>query len=208
MKKTLLSSARLALGLLALSSAAAFAAGPAPAPAAAALPVPKILIIDRSAILQATKVGQDIARQMQAFQNQAKNDMAAQGKALQAEGQALQQQVAILSGDAKQKKIDAFEQKQQALQLQAQRKEQQMQYTFLKAQQTVSQALQPIVNSLMQQRGANMLLDRTAVMAINGDARQFDITPQAIDQLNQKMPSIKLTLENPPAGMAAPAPAK
>ena len=48
------------------------------APAAPpALPAPKILVIDRGAILQFSKVGQDIARQVQGYANQAKNDMAA-----------------------------------------------------------------------------------------------------------------------------------
>jgi len=82
---------------------------PAPPPqnAAAALPAPKVLVINRQAILQSSKVGQDIARQAQAYAAQAKADMDAQGKALQTEGQALQQQIAILAPDVKQKKIDA-----------------------------------------------------------------------------------------------------
>ncbi len=191
--------------LFALTANAALAAT-APAPAAPPpLPAPKILVIDRQSILQFSKVGQDIARQMQAYANQAKNDLTAQNKALQAEGQALQQQIAILSGDAKQKKIDAFQAKEQGLQLAAQRKEASIQYTAVKAQQTVFQALGPIVQILIQQRGANMILDKNAVVFANSSA--FDITPQAIDQLNQKMPALKVTLEQAPAG-PAPAPAK
>jgi outer membrane protein len=196
MKKTALSAA-----LFALSTGAALAAGPAPAAPPAQLPAPKILVIDRQAIMQFSKVGQDIARQVQGFANQARNDMAAQSKALQTEGQALQQQVAILSGDAKQKKIDAFQAKEQGLQAAAQRKEAAVQYTAMKAQQAVSQALQPIVTSLMQQRGANMLLDKSAVLAVNNGV--FDITQTAIDQLNQKMPTLKVNLESPPANPPA-----
>jgi Skp family chaperone for outer membrane proteins len=205
MRKSLLFTA-----LLLALSANAMAAGTAP-PAASPgpPPAPKILVIDRAAILQFSKVGQDITRQMQAFAAQAKNDMAGQSKALQAEGQALQQQIAILSGDAKQKKIDAFQAKEQGLQATAQRREAAIQYTLFKAQQTVSQTLGPIVQTIMQQRGANMLLDKTAVVAATNGA-QFDITQQSIDSLNQKMPSLKLTLENPPAApsQAPAAPAK
>ena len=64
-------------------------------------PQAKIVVIDRAAIMQFSKVGQDIAKQMQAYANQAKNDLSAQGKALQAEGRTLQQQVAILAPDVK-----------------------------------------------------------------------------------------------------------
>jgi Skp family chaperone for outer membrane proteins len=204
MRKTLLAATLLALSAALAGPALAAGATPPPPQAQA----PKILVIDRSAIMQFSKVGQDVSRQIQGFANQAKNDMAAQSKALQAEGQALQQQVAILSGDAKQKKIDAFQAKEQGLQVTAQRKEAAIQYTALKAQQTVSQTLGPIVQTIMQQRGATMLLDKTAVVALNANAAQFDITQQAIDGLNQKMPSLKVTLENPPAGPAPAAPAK
>ena len=53
---------------------------------------------------------------MQAYANQAKDELAGQGKALQAEGRTLQQQVAILAPDVKAKKLAAFQAKEQALQ--------------------------------------------------------------------------------------------
>ena len=190
---------------IAFSTTAAFAQGkPAAPPPAAQLPAPKILVINRQAILQFSKVGQDIQRQVQAYANQAKNDMAAQSKALQAEGAALQQQVAILSGDAKQKKIDAFQSKENGLQATAQRKEMAIQGGLLKAQGQVEQVLGPILQGLLQQRGANMILDKNAVVFANSAA--FDITQPAIDQLNQKLSSLKVTLDASAA--PAPAPAK
>src|SRR5690349_7225041 len=79
-------------------------------------PQAKIVVIDRAAIMQFSKVGQDIARQMQTYANQAKQDLSSQGKALQAEGRNLQQQVAILAPDVKQKRLDAFRAKEEALQ--------------------------------------------------------------------------------------------
>ena len=186
MNKTLI----LALAFTAMALPA-FAAGP-PAP-----PVPKIVVINRGAILQFSKVGQDIARQIQGFANQAKGEVAAQGKALQAEGQALQQQIAILAPDAKQKKIEAFQAKEANLQGAAQRKEQAIQGGLMRAQQAVEVVLGPILQTLMQQRGANMILDKNAVVFVNNNS--FDITPQAIDVLNQKMSSYKVTLGAPPA---------
>ena len=174
----------------------ALAAPPAPPPPAQ-LPAPKILVINRSQILQMSKVGQDIGRQVQALANQAKADMAAQSRALQAEGAALQQQVAILAPDAKQKKIEAFQAKEQALQGQAQRKEAQIQGGLDAAQRQVAGVLEPILAGLMQQRGANLILDKTAVVFANNSA--FDITQAAIDQLNAKMSSVKVTLATPGA---------
>jgi len=97
MKKTLL--------MLAL---AGFTLPVAATPVLADPPQAKIVVIDRAAIMQFSKVGQDIAKQMQTYANQAKQDLSAQGKALQAEGRNLQQQVAILAPEVKQKRLDAF----------------------------------------------------------------------------------------------------
>jgi outer membrane protein len=199
MKKTLLFSLTLFV------STAALAAPPAPpvavinAGAQQGIPTPKIVVINRSAILQSSKVGQDIGRQVQALSNQAKADLNGQAKALEAQAQVLQQQIAILSPDAKAAKVKDFESKQAALQAQAQKKESMIQGGFLQAQNAVAQALQPILAQLMQQRGANMMLDKNAVMMANDN--RFDITGPAIEMLNAKMSTYKVQLAPLPPGM-------
>ena len=200
MKKLLLAAVLVAL------PGTVFAQGQRPAPQQQAnqLPAPKILVINRPAIMQASKVGQDIARQVRAYADQAKREMEGQAKALQTEAQTLQQQIAILAPDAKQKKIDEFQKKEANLQAQAQRREQQIQGGVMVAQQQVESVMGPILQGILQQRGANMILDKSAVVFAASSA--FDITQTAIDQLNRKMSSVKVTLQNPPSG--APAPAK
>lgn len=192
MKKTLLGAL-----LVVAASAPALAANPPPPPPQ------KILLIDRQAILRFSKVGQDVARQIETMGNQAKGEIAGQQKALQAEAQQIQQQIAILAADAKAKKVQAFEAKQAGLQAAAQRKEQAIQGGFMTAQQTIAKALEPILQNLMQQRGANMILDKNALVYASPQAVQaFDITQPAIEQLNQKLPSLKVSLAT------APVPAK
>jgi len=165
-------------------------------PALADPPQAKIVVIDRAAIMQFSKVGQDIAKQMQAYANQAKNDLQAQGKALQAEGRNLQQQVAILAPDVKQKRLDAFRAKEQALQGAAQRKDDQLKAGFAQARQAMEQQLGPILQQLVKERGANLVLDKQAVVFANNNG--FDITGEAINRLNQKLPGFKVNLNAPP----------
>ena len=160
-------------------------------------PQAKIVVIDRAAIMQFSKVGQDIAKQMQTYANQAKNDLSAQGKSLQAEGRNLQQQVAILAPDVKQKRLDAFRAKEEALQGAAQRKDEQLKVAFGQARQTMEQTLGPILQQLVKERGANMVLDKQAVVFANNSG--FDITGEAINRLNQKLPSFKIDLNAKPA---------
>jgi outer membrane protein len=193
MKKLLL-----ATTLVIAASAPALAANPPPPPQ-------KILLIDRQAILRFSKVGQDVARQIEVMGNQAKGEIAGQQRALQAEAQQLQQQIAILAADAKAQKVKAFEAKQAGMQAAAQRKEQAIQGGFMVAQQTIAKTLEPILQNLMQQRGANMILDKNALVYASPQAVQaFDITMPAIDQLNQKLPALKVSQAAPPA----PVPAK
>jgi len=192
MKKTLL-----AITLMIAATAPALAANPPPAPAPMSQ---RILLIDRQAILRFSKVGQDVAHQIEGYGNQAKADIAGQQKALQAEAQQLQQQIAILAADAKAQKVKAFEAKQAGLQAAAQKKEQAIQGGFLAAQQTIAKTLEPILQALMQQRGANMILDKNALVYASPQAVQaFDITQPAIEQLNQKLPALKVSLAAPPA---------
>ena len=175
---------------------AGFAASAFAAPALADPPQPKIVVLDRAAILQFSKVGQDIARQMQAYANQAKADLSAQGRSLQNEGRTLQQQVAILAPDVKEKRLEAFRAKEQALQGAAQRKDEQLKAGFAQARMTMEQALGPILQQLVKERGANLVLDKQAVVFAN--AAGFDITADAINRLNQKLPALKVNLNAPP----------
>ena len=166
-------------------------------------PQPKIVVLDRGALLQLSKAGQDIARQMQAYSAQAKNDLAARGKALQEEGRNLQQQVAILAPDLKAKKVAAFQAKEQALQGEVQKKDEQMRAAFAQARAAMEQKLGPILQQLVKERGANLVLDKQAVVYATQNG--FDITGDAINQLNQQMPSLKVNFNvTPPAAPAAP----
>ncbi len=118
-----------------------------------------------------------MAHQVEAYGNQAKAEIAGQQKALQAEGAAASAADRHPGADAKAKKIEDFEAKQNGLQAAAQKKEQMIQGGFLKAQQTIAQTLEPILQTLMQQRGANMILDKNAVVYASPQAvSAFDIT--------------------------------
>lgn len=165
-------------------------------------PQPKIVVLDRTAIMTFSKAGQDIAKQMQAYSNQAKNELSARGKALQNEGRALQQQVAILAPDLKAKKLADFQAREQALQADVQRKDEQMRGGFAQARMTMEQKLGPILQQLVKERGANLVIDKQAVV-FAPQAQGFDITADAIKRLDQQMPSLKVTFNAP-----APAPAK
>ena len=148
--------------------------------------------------MRASKVGQDIVRQINAYTDQAEKDLRGQGAALQKDGAAFQQQAAILSNDVKNRKLKELQARRAGLQAQAQKKQNLIQGGFIKARQQVEQALGPVLQGIMAERGANLLLDRNAVVLGTVDV---DITGLAVQRLNQKMPSLKVELVPPPPGM-------
>lgn len=188
--------------LLAGLSQAVLAAPPGPpAKPPVGTPNPKILVIDRAAILRGSVVGQNIMKQVQQLTIAAENGLKAKDAALRKEGQALQQQLAILAPAVKAAKIRAFEVKQKSLQDDVQKQQGLIQGGVLIARQQVERALGPILQKIMAERGANLLLDRNAVVLGTVDV---DVTGLAIQRLNQSLPNVKVTLAPLPPGAAAP----
>jgi outer membrane protein len=171
------------------------AAPPPPAPAAhpapTSTPDPKILVIDRNAILRASKAGQSIVAQLQGFSKSAEGEFKAQGDALRKEGEALKAQIAILAPDVKAKKIKDFQAKEAAFQKKVQERQGEIQGGLYKARQQVEQALGPVLKGIMAQRHANLLLDRSMVVLGTIDV---DITAQAVQELDKKLPTVKVQL--------------
>lgn len=186
---------------LAISTQATFAAPPVPPGPPAGTPNPKILVIDRAAILRGSVVGQNIMSQVRSLTVAAENMLKGQDAALRKEGAALQQQLAILAPAVKAGKIKAFEAKQAALQRNVQTQQGLIQGGVLKARQQVEQALGPILQGIMKERGANLLLDRNAVVLGTVDV---DITGVAIARLNQKLPTVKVVPTPLPPGATPP----
>ncbi len=68
----------------------------------------------------------------------------------------------------------------------------------MKAQQQVEQALGPILEGVMHERGATILLDRSSVLLA---PNAIDVTEVVKQRLDMKMPSVKIELTAPPPGM-------
>jgi len=73
---------------------------------------------------------------------------------------------------------------------------------MLKANQQVEEALGPILQGIMQERQATVLLDRSAVLLA---PNAIDVTGVVVQRLDTKMGSVKVELAPLPPGMAAAA---
>jgi Skp family chaperone for outer membrane proteins len=165
------------------------------------LPDPSIAILDRVAILQYSKVGQDITRQMQVFTNQARDRIQGQRRSLENDVRQFQQQEATMAADARQKRAEALQQREQTLQNSAAREENALKAAMAAAHNEVARQMEPIMQQIVAQRAVNMVLDKSAVPVATGP--QFDITPDVIAALDAKMTSYPVSL-TPAAPGATP----
>ena len=174
---------------------------PAAAPAAQnGPPAPRIIVIDRNFILQRSSAGQDILNQTQNLSKAAETEFKNQESQLQAEANKLQQDLAIAAPDVRESKEKEFTGKQQAFQNKVAQRQAEIQGGFQKAAHEIEVALEPILKTIMVERGANMVFDRSAVILSTVDV---DVTPVAVQRLNKALPHVKVEL----VPTAAPGPA-
>ncbi|MGC9954787.1 MAG: OmpH family outer membrane protein [Rhizomicrobium sp.] len=195
-KKSLFTRTILVAGMLFLGAASLDAAIAAPPPPGGA-PTARILMIDLRRAMGASKVGQDIQRQVDSLKRQATKDLTGESASLKNEETQLQQQAAILAPDVKARRIRDFQQRAAAFQQKVQQRSALIQGGVIKAQQQIEQALGPILQGIMKERGATILLDRSAILLA---PNSIDVTQLVIQRLDVRMSTVKVELTAPPAG--------
>ncbi len=163
---------------------------------------PRVIVIDRTLIMQTSAAGKEMVAQTQALSRAAETQFRNEETALATEANQLQQQMAILAADARAQKEKDFTTKQQAFQNRVAERQAEIQAGFNKAAGQLEVALGPILQAIMRERGANMVLDRSAVILA---AIDVDVTTVAVQRLNQALPHVRVELTRAPAGAAAAA---
>lgn len=190
----------------AMAQPAAPAAAPRPAAAAAAAPAKAgpavILFVDRGAIVRNSTVGKDMFKQVEALAKKMETDYKPENDKLQADIQSLQAQFQVLAPDAREAKRKELEARRQAFQKKIQDRQSLIQGGMNKARQQLEGALGPILEAMMVERGANLLLDRSMVVLGSVD---LDVTQVAIQRLDRNLPKITVTPQAPAPGAAAAA---
>jgi Skp family chaperone for outer membrane proteins len=159
-------------------------------------------VIDRQFILQRSSAGQEMLAQAQGLSKTAETQFKAEENQLATEAGQLQQQLAIMAPDVRDQKEKDFTTKQQAFQARVAQRQAEIQAGFNKAARQVEIALEPILKSLMTERGANMVFDRSSVILSTVDV---DVTPVAVQRLDKALPHVKVELTAVPPGAAAAA---
>jgi Skp family chaperone for outer membrane proteins len=200
-----LAAASIAFGsVTAMAQPAPAPAKPAAAPAAGAKPAPTavILFLDRATVLRQSKVGKDMYAQVENLAKKMETDFAPENKKLQDDVQALQKQAQVLSPEVRQQKVKELETRRQAFQKKVQDRQAAIQAGLANSRTQVEKALGPILEKIMTERRANLLLDRGLVVL---GATDLDVTSTVIARLDTALPKVTVTPVAPKAPAKAPA---
>lgn len=200
MKKALLTAAISAgLGLVALSPAVAQEAAPAATAARSAY-----LVVDLNRVVQESAALKAAQPTLDAKRTALESKLKTLQTQLEADAKALQQQAQ--SGVAA---PDVLQAKQRELQQKAQKADQEvstMRNDYGRTENhVVSQILdgsRPVINQIIQERGATLVLNREAVVFANPS---IDITGDVIARMQKSLPTVSTTPPAQPAAQQQPA---
>jgi len=151
-------------------------------------------IVDISAILRQSTAAQALQRQMQVEQEKYQFLTDQQQRALQAEEEALERQRASLSADAYAQKRREFQERVNRTTAEFRVRRRQIDEAFTSASNEINRTLLDVIEELARDQNIQLVVRREAVLY---QQPVFDLTESAGDTLNERLPSISVTLPQP-----------
>ncbi|MBD7940200.1 OmpH family outer membrane protein [Brevundimonas guildfordensis] len=187
----------IAIGAFALASLTASAAlaqsqGPAnPGPA-----IPGVCVYFNQRVLAQSTVGQAVQTRMEQLAQEVQGELQPYATAIQTEAQALQQGAATIPADQMNQRRQALQQRiQEAQQLEATR-DNELRYTLAQQRQKISEAIEPILVAVYQEKGCGIMIDRESVFIMNP---AMEVTDTVIQRLNAQLPTLSFNRSPVPA---------
>ena len=181
-----------AIASLAASSALAQAPGPAnPGPV-----IPGVCVYFNQQALAQSTVGQAVQTRMEQLAQEVQGEIAPYATQLQTEYQALQQGAATIPADQLNQRRQALQQRAQEAQQLEQTRENELRYTLGEQRKKISEAIEPILVAVYQEKGCGILVDRESVFIMNP---AMDVTSLVIQRLNAALPTLSFNRMPVPA---------
>jgi Skp family chaperone for outer membrane proteins len=170
-----------------------------------------IVVVDTDRIYRDCTACKAAQTQLQAMITSARSRAQQIGQPLQTEQQSIEQAAAALRNQtgaartaaetALNARLQQFQTRQTSAQQEIQRLDQNVQSTQANVLRQINARLDPIVNQVMTQRGANIALDVNATLA---RSQALDVTTEVLTALNSQLPSVSVTPLPPQPGQQQP----
>lgn len=154
----------------------------------------KVIIVDFTRVQEESLVGQNVISQLTQYGNAVQARKEALEAELNAEGTSLEAQEVVLPPDAFQQRVEEFQRKARLADLELQGYRSTMVRAEQNAKLEITNNLKPIVNAIMNEKGADLVLDKSLIyMAAGG----FDITDLVVMRLDSQVQRYNLDLQAP-----------
>ncbi len=176
------------LAMLAMGTAATYAQADSNA---------KIITVDRNSFFVDSEAAKDIAKQVKTLREGIESELNKKMEALTTERDQLAGQQTILTQEVFEEKAKQLQERFVALQAEAENKQRQLQAAVAKAQSKILEAVSPILDEILKEKNANLMLERGIIVK---GAVDIDVTATAMLRLNEKLPTVKVELAQAKAG--------
>jgi outer membrane protein len=162
----------------------------------------KIIVVDQARVLRESKAGKDIASKIETIEGQMKRELEPTANSLESLGKSIEAKTANMTPEAMRAdenlKSEArnFRTKLADLSKERDKRATELALTERKASIAFSQALGPVLEQIMQEEGADIMMSASDVMIAMGGT---DVTDKVIAKLDASTPSIAVTRERLPA---------
>jgi outer membrane protein len=157
---------------------------------------PSIAVLNEERVLRESAVGQHIQTRMQAIAQEIDAELTAMGTPIQQETERLNAETASMTPQAIQQRpdlmqrIEALNQQAQQFEIARRARQQEIVQTERQAMRPVYEALQPILEAVVAERGIDILIDRSNLVFASPET---DISADVIARLNQQLPTVAVT---------------
>lgn len=201
---------------LAQSSAQPAPAAPpvpaAPPPSVAPPPAPVVVMVDLQQLLYSSKAGKGVQAQMDKQRQAFSKEVAQQEDQLQKARAEIERQRGSMTAAQLEAKGREFQKKLQELDRNVQAKQRAWQQVYTEAMGKIEEQALSVVAEIANEHKANLVIQKGAVIFAKDG---FDITPEAMARLDERLPSVTVNQPKPvetgkadtgKGGKAAPAP--
>jgi outer membrane protein len=158
----------------------------------------RVVVVDMNRVFATSAAGQDAQRQLNAQSDRLQNQLKTLQAQFQKEEEALAKKRSVIAEDAFQQEVGQFRARAARAQSDLERQQNDLRRAAAFVNDQIMRGLRPIVQEVMTQRQANIVVDASQVF-LNTPA--LDVTATVIERLNQRLPKVSTT--PPPATPAA-----
>ena len=169
--------------------------------AGAALAQSTILVVDQGRVIRDSSVGKHISTQIESIGKSMEAELKASASPIQSDRDRLMAELknmdaaALKSRPDLQKRAQDLVQKGQKTQVEAAYKQRELQMTEAKAMKQVNEKLAKILEAIVAERNADVILDRSLVIY---GGKSTDITDTVVSRLNSQMRTVSVVRERLP----------